>query len=70
MPNIDFVIGGLKYTLTPDQYILRIGAAGTLVDENFVFDFSRYRSRGVSLRIYRYCFLIYLFFFFFFRLSF
>jgi len=28
MPNIDFVISGQTFTLTPDQYILKVGAAG------------------------------------------
>jgi len=28
MPNVDIVLGGKTFTLTPDQYILKIGAAG------------------------------------------
>jgi len=28
MPNVDFVIAGKTFTLTPEQYILQVGAAG------------------------------------------
>jgi len=28
MPNVDIVLGGKTFTLTPDQYILKVGAAG------------------------------------------
>jgi len=28
MPNVDIVLGGRTFTLTPDQYVLKVGAAG------------------------------------------